>query len=137
MITAGRAEDHRLAATAVADADAAIEALAPHEALASIWRIVDALNGYLAEQAPWKVAKEDLERTGTILATAAEGLRVLAVVLAPIMPKATEVLWQSLGAEHALGALADQRIDDVATWDQLPAGTTITKPASLFPRIEA
>ncbi|MGB9012587.1 MAG: methionine--tRNA ligase [Aeromicrobium sp.] len=126
-----------LAATAVADADAAIDALAPHEALASLWRIVDALNGYLADQAPWQVAKEDMKRTGTILATAAEGLRVLAIVLAPIMPKATEILWHSLGADIALGPLADQRIADAATWNQLPMGATVTKPASLFPRIEA
>lgn len=126
-----------LVATAVADADAAMEALAPHEALASIWRIVDALNGYLADQAPWQVAKTDLERTGTILATTTEGLRVLSVVLAPFMPKSTAVLWRSLGAEDALGALADQRIAGVAAWDQLPAGTPIAKPPSLFPRIES
>ncbi len=80
-----------------------------------------------------------LRATGsaTILATTAEGLRVLAVLLNPVMPKASAVLWDSLGAEPTLGALADQRIDAVAAWGQLPAGTTITKPASLFPRIEA
>lgn len=125
-----------LVATAVADADAAIESLAPHEAMASIWRIVDALNGYLADQAPWKVAKEDLERTATILVTAAEGLRVLAVVLAPVMPKSTAILWESLGAVTAIGALSEQRIADAAAWSQLPAGTPITKSPSLFPRIE-
>ena len=47
------------------------------------------------------------------------------------------MLWDSLGAESALGALADQRIDGVAAWGQLPTGSTITKPSSLFPRIEA
>ncbi|MCW2829645.1 MAG: methionine--tRNA ligase, partial [Aeromicrobium sp.] len=125
-------------ATAVRDADAAIEAVAPQDALAAIWRIVDELNGYLTEQAPWKVAKEEggRERLATILVTAAEGLRVLAVVLNPVMPKASAVLWDSLGAEGQLGALADQRIDAVAGWGQLPAGSTITKPSSLFPRIE-
>ena len=64
------------------------------------------------------------------------GLRVLAVALAPVMPKATAVLWESLGAAEAIGPLADQRIADAATWGQLPTGTAITKPASLFPRIE-
>ena len=129
-------------AQAVTDADAAIEAIAPQDALAAIWRIVDELNGYITEQAPWKVAKdaassaEAADRLATILNTTAEGLRVLAVLLNPVMPKASAVLWDSLGAESALGALADQRIDTVATWGQLPAGTTVTKPASLFPRIE-
>ena len=46
-------------AQAVADADAAIEAIAPQDALAAIWRIVDELNGYITEQAPWKVAKDE------------------------------------------------------------------------------
>jgi methionyl-tRNA synthetase len=126
-------------AKAVADADAAIEAVAPQDALTAVWRIVDELNGYITEQAPWKVAKDDPEsdRLATILTTAAEGLRVLAVVLNPVIPKASAVLWDSLGAESALGALADQRIDGVAAWGQLPAGSTITKPSSLFPRIEA
>jgi methionyl-tRNA synthetase len=125
-------------AKAVAEADAAIEAIAPHDALNAIWRIVDELNGYLTEQAPWKVAKDDpdSDRLATILVTAAEGLRVLAVVLNAVMPKASAVLWDSLGAEPSLGTLDAQRIDAVATWGQLPAGTTITKPSSLFPRIE-
>ena len=49
----------RTVAAAVADADAAIDAVAPQDALAAVWRIVEALNGYLTEQAPWKVAKDD------------------------------------------------------------------------------
>ena len=126
-------------ATAVTQADEAIEAVAPHEALAAIWTIVDELNGYLTTQEPWKVAKDPdaRERLGTILNTAAEGLRVLAVVLNPVMPKASAALWEALGADDALGPLADQRIDAVAAWDQLPVGATVTKPPSLFPRIES
>ena len=125
-------------ATAVADADSAIDAVAPQDALAAVWSIVDALNGYLTEQEPWKVAKDESqrERLGTILNTAAEGLRVLAVLLNPVMPKSSAALWDALGAEDVLGALADQRIDSVAAWGQLPSGTTVTKPPSLFPRIE-
>jgi methionyl-tRNA synthetase len=125
-------------AAAVAEADAAIDAVAPQDALTAIWRIVDALNGYLTEQEPWKVAKDDSarERLGTILNTAAEGLRALAVLLNPVMPKSSVALWEALGAEGTLGVLAAQRIDAVAQWGQLPVGTTITKPPSLFPRIE-
>ncbi|CAN5190250.1 methionine--tRNA ligase [soil metagenome] len=123
---------------AVAEADAAIEAVAPQDALNAIWRIVDELNGYITEQEPWKVSKDETqrERLATILSTTLEGLRVLAVLLNPITPKATALLWESLGAEKALGALADQRIDAVALWGQLPVGTVVTKGASLFPRID-
>ena len=125
-------------AQAVADADAAIDAVAPQDAVAAVWRIVEQLNGYITDQAPWAVAKADPEdpRLATILVTAAEGLRALAVLLHPVMPKSAVALWGSLGAEPALGALAEQRIDDVARWNQLPAGSVITKVPSLFPRIE-
>jgi len=131
----------------VADAEAAIDAVAPQDALAAVWRIVEDLNGYLTEQAPWKLAKAvPVEggaeaathggRLATILVTAAEGLRALAVLLNPVMPKASATLWSSLGAEPALGPLADQHVADVAAWGVLPAGSTITKVPSLFPRIE-
>lgn len=130
-------------AAAVSEADHAIDRIAPQDALAAVWRIVDTLNGYLTEQEPWKVAKDDSldpqarrERLGTILHTAAEGLRVLAVVLNPVMPKACAALWDALGAEPGLGALGDQHIFDVVAWEQLAVGTTVTKPPALFPRIE-
>lgn len=125
-------------ADAVSQADEAMENIAPHEALTAIWRIVDELNGYLTEQEPWQVAKDAdaRDRLGTILNTAAEGLRVLAVLLHPVLPRATATLWESLGGAEVNGALLDQRIDEVARWGQIPIGTTITKKPSLFPRIE-
>jgi len=127
-----------LIAGAASEADAAMDRIAPQEAMDEVWRVVDALNGYLTEQEPWKVAKQDdqRERLATVLATAAEGLRVLAVLLNPVMPKACATLWESLGAESPLGPLADQPLAEAATWGQLPAGTVITKTPSLFPRIE-
>src|SRR5688572_30649444 len=45
-------------ARAAKDADAAIERLAIHEAIAAIWTIVDELNGYITEQEPWVLAKD-------------------------------------------------------------------------------
>jgi methionyl-tRNA synthetase len=136
----GDAEERvvQTAAAAVADADAAMEAIAPQDALAAIWRLVDELNGYLTEQEPWKLAKDETqrERLGTILNTAAQGLSVLAVVLNPVMPKASAALWEALGAEASLGALADQRIGEITFFGRLPEGSIVTKPPALFPRIE-
>ncbi|MDF1706356.1 MAG: methionine--tRNA ligase [Aeromicrobium sp.] len=126
-----------LVASATAEADAAIEAIAPHDAVAAIWRIVDGLNGYVTEQQPWQVAKDDAqrERLGTILNTTVEGLRALAVLLHPVMPKATVILWDSVGGA-TIGDLADQRVADVPRWGQVPPGTPIVKTAALFPRID-
>ena len=51
------------------------------------------------------------------------------------MPKKMQDLWGQLGAD-GLGALAEQRIDGVAVWGQLPVGVSVTKGDSLFPRLE-
>ena len=125
-------------ADAAANADAAIQRLAIHEALAAIWTIVDELNGYITLQEPWVLAKnpETRDRLGTVLYTAAEGLRALAVLLSPVIPDATEKLWSALGATAGLGPLPDQVITDAGRWGQLPAGSAIDALDALFPRIE-
>ncbi|MPZ94160.1 MAG: methionine--tRNA ligase [Propionibacteriales bacterium] len=126
----------QLAAT-VATAEAAVDRLALHEAIAATETYVGAVNHYLAEQEPWKVAKDDAARgrLATILFTAAESLRAVAVLHHAVMPKSSQQIWDALGAAAALGPLAEQRVGDAGRWGQLPAGVTITKGASLFPRL--
>ena len=123
---------------AFTQANAAIEKLAIHEAIASVWRIVDALNGYITEQEPWALAKDDAnrDRLSTVLYTAVEGLRAITVGLSPIMPGATQKLWQALGAPEALGELEDQQMSRAGDWGQIPAGVTVSALDALFPRIE-
>jgi methionyl-tRNA synthetase len=106
--------------------------------IGEIWQLVDALNGYLTEQEPWQLAKsaQHRDRLDTVLATAAEGLRVLAVLLNPVMPNASAALWDSLGAEPVLGPLASQPLADAGRWGQLPAGVLVTKGPALFPRLD-
>ncbi|TDD98868.1 methionine--tRNA ligase [Jiangella asiatica] len=127
-----------VAAQAAKEADAAVDRVAPHEALAAVWVLVDAANGYLTEQQPWAVAKDESqrERLATILYSSAEALRALAVLLNAAMPKASARLWESLGAEKALGSLAAQPVGDAGRWGQLVPGTEVTKGEALFPRID-
>ena len=136
-----------VALKAVVDAEDAIDRISPNEAINAIWTLVDATNMYLTEQEPWKVAKlpgESTEdgagveggRLATILVTAAESLRALAVLLNPVIPQAAQGLWVLLGAEEPLGPLAVQPVSEAGTFGALPAGTTVTKGASLFPRLE-
>jgi len=132
----------RTVATAAATADAAIERLAIHEAIAAIWTIVDELNGYITEQQPWVIAKAAADdpaaaaRLGTVLYTATEGLRALAVLLSPVIPKATATLWDALGAPAGLGALTAQPLRAAGEWGQLPVGSTVSPLTGLFPRLE-
>ncbi|UOQ56101.1 methionine--tRNA ligase [Leucobacter allii] len=127
-----------LASTAAERADARIETFAIHEAIAAVWELVDALNGYVQEQQPWALAKDPAQRDrlATVLATATEGLRVLAELLAPVIPQATRKLWAALGAEERLGALDAQPLREAGRWGRLPAGTEQRALAVLFPRIE-
>jgi methionyl-tRNA synthetase len=124
--------------SAALEADLAIERMAPHEAVGAIWRIVEELNGYLTLEEPWALAKQpdSAGRLDSVLATAAEGLRALAVLLSPVTPKSCAKLWTALGAEDALGPLADQRIRAAGEWGQLPDGSVVRGLEPLFPRIE-
>ncbi|PIJ12402.1 methionine--tRNA ligase, partial [Leucobacter sp. OLES1] len=136
--TAADAAIRELAASVASRADERISAFAVHEAIAAIWELVDALNGYITEQEPWALAKDpdQRDRLATVLATATEGLRALAQLLAPVVPVATAKLWTALGADEALGALSAQPIREAGTWGRLPAGTPQQKLDVLFPRIE-
>ncbi|MEY4989001.1 MAG: hypothetical protein RI933_634 [Actinomycetota bacterium] len=126
-----------VAKAAAQNADAAIEAVAIQDALNSIWTLVDELNNYITVQEPWVLAKspENKERLATVLNTTLEGLRVLAVLLNPIIPKATAKLWAALG--DSVGELATQQIQNAGNWGQLTTGVTLGQLEALFPRIEA
>jgi methionyl-tRNA synthetase len=111
-----------------------IDAFAINEALATIWELVDALNGYITDTEPWALAKDPAQRgrLESVLATAVHGLGTLAVLLAPVLPKATARLWEAIGGS---GAVESQRIDRAWEFD---GGSRVTAlEASLFPRIEA
>jgi methionyl-tRNA synthetase len=125
----------KVAREAVDGANAAIDKVAIHEAIAKVWTLVDELNNYITVQAPWVLAKDeaDRDRLATVLYTTAEGLRLLAVLLNPIVPKAAQKLWVSIGT--GLGELSDQRIQQAA-WGLLPAGSKLGELEVLFPRVE-
>ncbi len=96
-----------------------------HEAIDTTMDIIRYANKYMESQAPWKVAKEDLERAGTILYTATEALRISAVLLSPVMPEKTKQALQVLGAEGTS-----------EKWGELKSGVKLESHEALFPRIE-
>ena len=110
---------------AASTADAAIERVAIHEAVGAVADFVGAVNVYVTEQEPWKVAKDDSrrgtrparDRSCTPLPSRCAPWRCCTT---PVMPKTSAALWSPLGADEALGPLADQRVADVATWGAAP-----------------
>jgi len=131
--------EHAVAAAAAATTDTVAHAMAtlrPHDALAAILDLASTVNRYLDTQAPWKTAKQpDGEaRVRTSLATACQGLRALALLLAAFLPNAAQGIAERLGVPDLL---AGARLPDAAqAWGALAPGTRIDKGAALFPRIE-
>lgn len=66
-----------LLSTTIADADAAMLRLGLQRSTAAVRGFVEAVNGYITEQQPWVLAKDDerRERLGTVLYVVAESLR--------------------------------------------------------------
>jgi methionyl-tRNA synthetase len=122
----------------VAKADAAMVALDFQGGINAVMDFCKKVNGYVTEKEPWILAKDPANKVALeeVLYNTAESLRALAVLLHPVMPATTEILWESLGANHAIGPISGQVIQNVATWGLLPPGTTITKTPVLFPRLE-
>ena len=124
--------------SAVEKADAAIVALDFQGGINAVMDFCKKVNGYVTEKEPWILAKDPANKAALeeVLYNTAESLRALAVLLHPVMPATTEILWESLGANATIGSLADQQISKVAQWGQLPEGTLVTKTPVLFPRLE-
>jgi methionyl-tRNA synthetase len=129
---------HDVLAEQTARANAAMDRFMVHEALAAIWVIVDELNGYLTEQQPWVVAKDEAARgrLAAVLYTAANGVRALAVLYSPVMPNACGLLWSALGGTQVLGELDQQLLSAAGAAEGLPTGHSVGALEPLFPRID-
>ncbi|MGZ4188901.1 MAG: methionine--tRNA ligase [Actinomycetota bacterium] len=125
-----------VAEKAVVRYDEALERFAFNEGLEAIDAIVREANQYLVQTAPWKLAKEPSQRArvDAILYTAAETLRLLAVLLSPFTPGASGRLWTNLGIPEGLD---QQRLPAAGRWGGLKPGTRTSKGDPLFPRVDA
>jgi methionyl-tRNA synthetase len=77
----------------------AMDAYALHEGIAAAFRLVDATNEYIAQTAPWTLAKDPANRSrlSQVLFDAAEAIRVAAVLLAPVMPPSCAEILRRVG----------------------------------------
>lgn len=107
-----------------------IDAQSFHQALESIWIVIRAANGYVDQQAPWKLSKEDPARAGTVLYVLAETIRRVALVMQPFVPdSASRMLDQLCIAPEARDF--ESFGDDFA----IAPGTILPKPEGIFPRL--
>jgi methionyl-tRNA synthetase len=95
-------------------------------------------NGLIQITAPWKLAKNEDQQTvlDAVLYHLAETLRIIAILISPVLPKAAHGIFDQsnwkmeLSGNEARFSLAD------AEWGGLPDGHVVGKPVPLFPRIE-
>jgi methionyl-tRNA synthetase len=112
----------------------AYERLSFSVALENIWQQVAAIDKFLTVEKPWALAEEpkNRERLATVLYTAAEGLRIIAALGHPVLPKSTDKIWSQLGQKDSLDRL---QLGQLA-WGQLKPGTKVGKPEAVFPRVD-
>jgi len=125
-----------LASKTILDVTAAFDAFEFARGIEAVWGLLSALDKLIVERAPWMLFKsQNPEAPGLLddtLYTAAEALRIAAVLLSPVLPQSAPKIWAQLGMTEPVEAA---RLDTLA-WGQLPAGQRIGEIAALFPRIE-
>jgi methionyl-tRNA synthetase len=100
-------------------------------ALDDVWERVRALNRFVTEREPWKLAKDDAAagELDQVLYTLAEGLRVVSVLLHPWMPDTTARLLAALGR--------DDLSLETAELGAVGGGASLGELGQLFPRVES
>lgn len=86
-------------AQAKAKFDEEYNALNFSRALEAAWVAIAAIDKFITDNQPWKLAKEEANRAklAEVLATAYEGLRHIVLLVAPVLPQATKEIWQHMG----------------------------------------
>jgi methionyl-tRNA synthetase len=124
--------DSRLAAvsaTVVGEASAGWNSGQPQVGLEATWRLIRETNAELETAEPWKA--EPGPEVDSILGSALEVLRIVAILIVPAMPSTAAEIWRRIGLD---GSPADQRLPAAGVWGGYPGGRTVEKGSPLFPR---
>jgi methionyl-tRNA synthetase len=94
-------------------------------------------NQFVEETAPWKLAKQhDSDSLGRVLYNLAESVRIIAILISPVLPKAAHGIFDQLNWKMDLSGKEERFSLKDAVWGGLPDGHVVGKPVPLFPRIE-
>ena len=130
----GDSEVRELAARVIANHRTNFDEYNFSRALENVWELISRMNKYIVENEPWAIAEKPSEAKNldSVLFHAAESLRIIAALLAPVIPKTAQTLWEQLGLE---GRVTSVRLDALRWSDDL-MGKTIRGGPSLFPRLD-
>jgi methionyl-tRNA synthetase len=103
-------------------------------------RFTEALNRMIQNAQPWVLTKVKLpERDADVSATLyflSESLRIIAILISPVLPKAAHGIFDQLNWKMDLCDNEERFSLADAEWGKLPDGHVVGKPVPLFPRIE-
>jgi methionyl-tRNA synthetase len=87
---------------------------------------------------PWKLAKvpADREKLNLLLFTLLESLRIVAILISPVLPRAAHGIFDQLNWKMELSGKEERFSLKDAEWGGLPDGHVVGRPVPLFPRIE-
>jgi methionyl-tRNA synthetase len=106
-----------------------------HFALATIISAVELLNGFIEEQAPWKLAKTSPVDCQSVLRELLVCIKLVTFYLVSFMPDTAQTVWMQLGQSDDLTAAAKRFFLKPDVVDLLPAGQKVSKGTPLFPRV--
>ena len=109
------------------------EHYAKHEiqdALVTTWNLIARANQYVDQTAPFKLAKDPAQaaRLDEVLHNLAEICRIIAILIAPVLPDTSAKILEQLNLGSSAQTLAN------LAWGGLQPGHKIGSPAPLFPR---
>jgi methionyl-tRNA synthetase len=126
----------RLANETVAAVQKHFDAFEFSKGLEAVWALISAVDKYIVQKAPWKLARQidQLSQTdlSATLYTAAESLRIAAALLSPVLPQSAPKIWAQLGMPESIESV---RFETLA-WGTLEPGQKIGEIAAVFPRID-
>jgi methionyl-tRNA synthetase len=100
-------------------------------------------NGLIEVTAPWKLAKDETrgvesakQNLDYVLYNLAERLRIIAILISPVLPRAAHGILDQLNWKMELSGKEERFSLADAEWGRMPDGHVVGKPTPLFPRIE-
>ena len=129
--------DHKLIEQAQGlwvNVEKSMNALQFSNALTEIWKLIGECNRYIDLTTPWVLAKNEADRPrlGTVLYVLLECARVVAVLIAPTMPRTPERIFAQIGVtDEALKTWASVKV-----FGGVVPGSKVHKGEALFPRID-
>ena len=102
--------------------------------LENVWELISRVNKYIVENEPWAIAEKPSEakKLDSVLFHAAEALRLIAALVAPVIPKTAQSLWEQLGLDGKVSSLHLTEL----RWSDHLVGKNIRIGPALFPRLD-